>query len=75
MLRRIGLRGLDPSLFERPKTGFVRPFDRWIRCGLKDAMDRSRRAGLSPEAPPFGRGRLTGRLRTIHAETVLVPAS
>jgi hypothetical protein len=27
----------------------------------------SRRAGLSPEAPPFGRGRLTGRLRTIHA--------
>ena len=29
MLRRIGLRGLDPLLFERPKTGFVLPFDRW----------------------------------------------
>src|SRR5262249_19757947 len=29
MLRRIGLRGLDPALFERPKSGFVLPFDRW----------------------------------------------
>ena len=28
MLRRIGLRGLDPALFERPKSGFVMPFDR-----------------------------------------------
>jgi asparagine synthase (glutamine-hydrolysing) len=57
MLRRIGLRGLDPSLFERPKTGFVLPFDRWIRRGLKDAMDRTLRdpqaivpAGLDPAA-------------------------
>ena len=33
MLRRIGLRGLDPALFERPKSGFVLPFDRWIRRG------------------------------------------
>ncbi|MHC1949243.1 asparagine synthase (glutamine-hydrolyzing) [Bradyrhizobium sp. UFLA06-06] len=57
MLRRIGLRGLDPALFERPKTGFVMPFDRWIRRGLKDAMDRTMRdpqaiapTGLDPTA-------------------------
>jgi asparagine synthase (glutamine-hydrolysing) len=43
MLRRIGLRGLDPALFERPKQGFVLPFDRWIRRGLKDAMDQTLR--------------------------------
>jgi asparagine synthase (glutamine-hydrolysing) len=57
MLRRIGLRGLDPALFERPKSGFVLPFDRWIRRGLKDAMDETLRdpqaiapAGLDPVA-------------------------
>jgi asparagine synthase (glutamine-hydrolysing) len=57
MLRRIGLRGLDPALFERPKSGFVLPFDRWIRRGLKDAMDQTLRdpqaiapVGLNPAA-------------------------
>jgi asparagine synthase (glutamine-hydrolysing) len=57
MLRRIGLRGLDPALFERPKSGFVLPFDRWIRRGLKDTMDQTLRdpqaiapAGLDPVA-------------------------
>src|SRR5271166_3715965 len=57
MLRRIGLRGLDPASFERPKSGFVLPFDRWIRRGLKDAMDRTLRdpqlvapVGLEPAA-------------------------
>jgi asparagine synthase (glutamine-hydrolysing) len=57
MLRRIGLRGLDPSLFERPKSGFVLPFDRWIRRGLKGAMEETLRdpqaiapAGLDPAA-------------------------
>ena len=57
MLRRIGLRGLDPALFERPKSGFVLPFDRWIRRGLKDAIDHTLRdpqavaaAGLAPAA-------------------------
>jgi asparagine synthase (glutamine-hydrolysing) len=57
MLRRIGLRGLDPALFERPKSGFVLPFDRWIRRGLKDAMDCTLRdpqaiapVGLDPAA-------------------------
>jgi asparagine synthase (glutamine-hydrolysing) len=57
MLRRIGLRGLDPALFDRPKSGFVLPFDRWIRRGLKDAMDETLRdpqaiapVGLDPVA-------------------------
>lgn len=57
MLRRIGLRGLDPTLFERPKSGFVLPFDRWIRRGLKDTMDQTLRdpqvvapVGLDPAA-------------------------
>ena len=57
MLRRIGLRGLDPALFERPKSGFVLPFDRWIRRGLKKVMDHTLRdpqaiapVGLDPAA-------------------------
>ena len=57
MLRRIGLRGLDPALFDRPKSGFVLPFNRWIRRGLKDAMDQTFRdpqaiapVGLNPAA-------------------------
>jgi len=56
-LRRIGLRGLDPALFERPKTGFVLPFDRWIRQKLGDVMDETMRdaravsaVGLEPTA-------------------------
>ena len=39
LLRRIGLEGLDPKLFDRPKSGFVLPFDRWIRQRLGSAMD------------------------------------
>jgi asparagine synthase (glutamine-hydrolysing) len=57
VLRRIGLRGLDPALFDRPKSGFVLPFDRWIRGGLQHAMDQTLRdpqaiapAGLDPVA-------------------------
>jgi asparagine synthase (glutamine-hydrolysing) len=57
VLRRIGLRGLDPVLFDRPKSGFVLPFDRWIRRGLKNAMDQTLRdpllvgpVGLEPAA-------------------------
>jgi len=55
LLRRIGLRGLDPALFDRPKSGFVLPFDRWIRQGLSKPMDDTLRdaaavsaAGLDP---------------------------
>lgn len=57
ILRRIGLRGLDPALFERPKSGFVLPFDRWLRKGLGKVMDETMRdpvavkpTGLNPEA-------------------------
>jgi len=34
LLRDIGLAGLDPAIFDRPKSGFVLPFDQWIRRGL-----------------------------------------
>lgn len=57
LLRRIGLRGLDPALFDRPKSGFVLPLDRWIRTGLQKAMDQTLRdpqavapVGLDPVA-------------------------
>ncbi len=43
VLRRIGLRGLDPALFDRPKSGFVLPFDRWMRLGLGKVMDQTMR--------------------------------
>ncbi|HTP28319.1 MAG TPA: asparagine synthase C-terminal domain-containing protein, partial [Anaeromyxobacteraceae bacterium] len=57
LLRRIGLRGLDSALFDRPKSGFELPFDRWIRAGLSDVIDRTMRdasaaraVGLDPAA-------------------------
>ncbi len=57
LLRRIGLRGLDPVLFDRPKCGFVLPFERWIRAGLDRLMDGTLRdpvavgrVGLDPGA-------------------------
>jgi len=57
LLRRVGLRGLDPALFERPKRGFVLPYDRWIRSGLTAGIDRTlrdedavRATGLDPAA-------------------------
>lgn len=57
LLRRVGLAGLDPALFERPKVGFVLPYDRWIRQKLRGPMDEllrdpaaATRAGLRPEA-------------------------
>jgi asparagine synthase (glutamine-hydrolysing) len=56
-LRRIGLKGLDPALFDRPKRGFTLPFDRWIRKGLSTVMDDTMRdpdavraVGLDPRA-------------------------
>jgi asparagine synthase (glutamine-hydrolysing) len=39
-LRNAGLVGLDAKLFERPKRGFVMPFDRWIRKQLRGPMDQ-----------------------------------
>jgi asparagine synthase (glutamine-hydrolysing) len=55
-LRRIGLRGLDPALFERPKAGFELPYDRWLRKGLGKVVDQTMRdpdaikpTGLNPQ--------------------------
>jgi asparagine synthase (glutamine-hydrolysing) len=57
VLRRIGLQGLDPALFEKPKTGFVLPYDRWLRKGLVKVVDQTMRdpdvvkpTGLNPDA-------------------------
>jgi len=57
ILRRIGLRGVDPALFERPKAGFVLPYATWIRKGLSKIVgdtlhdcDAVRAAGLAPHA-------------------------
>jgi asparagine synthase (glutamine-hydrolysing) len=50
MLRTVGLWGLDRRMFERPKSGFVLPFDDWIRRrlgGEMDAMMRDHRAAAS----------------------------
>jgi hypothetical protein len=56
-LRRTGLRGLDPAVFERERQGFVLPFERWIRQGQHRAVGqhvagcgRCPAAGLAPEA-------------------------
>jgi asparagine synthase (glutamine-hydrolysing) len=43
LLRNAGLRGLDPQLFERPKSGFVLPFDKWIRRNLGQKMEQTMR--------------------------------
>lgn len=40
VLRKAGLAGLDPGLFERPKSGFVMPFERWIRSALTGRVDQ-----------------------------------
>jgi asparagine synthase (glutamine-hydrolysing) len=56
ILRRIGLRGLNPATFNRPKAGFVLPYDKWLRKGLGKVVDQTMRdpaaiksAGLNPE--------------------------
>lgn len=56
LLREVGLEGLDPSLFDRPKSGFVLPFGDWTRSRLGKTMhdtmmDASllRRIGLCPD--------------------------
>ncbi len=38
-LRDAGLAGLDPDLFERPKSGFEMPFERWCRGELAATID------------------------------------
>lgn len=57
MLRRIGLRGLDPELFNRPKSGFELPYNRWLRSILGQKIEATfaddgqvAAAGLNPAA-------------------------
>ena len=57
VLRRSSLRGLDPGLFGQPKTGFVLPYDRWLRRSLGKVMNQTMRdpamvkpTGLDPDA-------------------------
>jgi len=38
VLRKLALRDLDATLFDRPKSGFVLPIDRWARNSLKEEM-------------------------------------
>lgn len=61
LLRRAGLQELDPVLFERPKSGFVLPFDRWIRQGLGPAIDEQLRDARATEAIGLD-GTAVGRL-------------
>ena len=41
LLRRLGLRGLPEPLFERPKSGFVLPIERWCRQTLRDQVEET----------------------------------
>jgi asparagine synthase (glutamine-hydrolysing) len=43
LLRELALRGLDPKLFDRPKSGFVLPIGPWCRSELRDVVDRTMR--------------------------------
>lgn len=55
-LRLAGLKGLDPKMFERPKSGFELPFNRWLRSSLGEEVGGTlldaplvASAGLQPE--------------------------
>jgi len=57
LLREIALGDLDPALFDRPKSGFVLPIERWCREALHGEVDElfNDRAlcegvGLNPDA-------------------------
>lgn len=56
-LRQAGLKGLDPAMFERPKSGFELPFNRWLKSSLGQEVGSTlldaplvASAGLQPEA-------------------------
>jgi len=57
LLRDLALDNLDPQLFERPKSGFVLPIERWCRASLRGEVgalledaEACRAAGLEPAA-------------------------
>jgi asparagine synthase (glutamine-hydrolysing) len=45
LLRDLALGGIDPSIFDRPKSGFVLPIDTWARQRLQPRMDALFRDG------------------------------
>jgi asparagine synthase (glutamine-hydrolysing) len=56
LLRDVALAGLDPAIFDRPKSGFVLPIDTWARRRLQPQMEALfddsalvRSVGLRPE--------------------------
>jgi asparagine synthase (glutamine-hydrolysing) len=56
-LRRAGLKGLDPQMFDRPKSGFEIPFNRWLKSSLGKEIGSTlldaplvASAGLQPES-------------------------
>lgn len=56
LLRRLAMSNLDPTMFDRPKSGFVLPIEVWARQELKNEveqtlLDRTRceSCGLNPE--------------------------
>ena len=57
VLRDVALAGLDPAIFDRPKSGFVLPIERWAKAGMQREVadtlhDREgcRAVGFVPEA-------------------------
>jgi asparagine synthase (glutamine-hydrolysing) len=57
VLRDVALAGIDPKIFDRPKSGFVLPIDTWARQRLRAQMDGvlgdpdlARRVGLRTDA-------------------------
>jgi asparagine synthase (glutamine-hydrolysing) len=56
-LRDAALDGLDPAIFDRPKSGFVLPIERWARGGMQREVAETLRdaracqaVGLAPQA-------------------------
>lgn len=57
LLRQLALTGIDPAIFDRPKSGFVLPLEVWCRSTLRDQVDAMfrdeelcRRIGLRSDA-------------------------
>jgi asparagine synthase (glutamine-hydrolysing) len=61
VLRDLALGDLDARLFDRPKSGFVLPIDRWARNALKDEMTAALRDRAFCEAAGLDAGAV-GRL-------------
>jgi asparagine synthase (glutamine-hydrolysing) len=66
LLRDAALARLDPTLFDRPKSGFVLPIAEWARRSLQPEIER-----LLTDAELIGRvGLCAGTVRTLWASYV-----